>query len=96
MLAQLDFARGLTDRMNVAGVDVMVNSVCPPIVVTLGCEEFLELRDEFLQILGSSGAQVQFCTGYHLLQVLTEPASPLRLGFQIVFQHRLQDWFTAA
>jgi hypothetical protein len=94
LLGQQESARGLKDQTSVASVDAMVNSVCPPTVITLCCEIVLELSDEFLQLLGFSGAQVWPHTGYHLLQLLTVPSTLLWLGFQTVYRYCPCEWFT--
>lgn len=41
LLGQRECVRELTVRTSVASVEAMVNSVCPPIIVTLSCEDVL-------------------------------------------------------
>jgi hypothetical protein len=45
LLGQQESMRGLTDEMGVAGVDVVVDTMCPFILITLRCENVLEIGD---------------------------------------------------
>lgn len=48
-------------------------TVCPPIAVTVCCENVLELGDLFLQLLGFSGVQVSSGAGYHTFSSSQNP-----------------------
>jgi hypothetical protein len=69
LLSQQESMMGLINQI-IASVDAMVNSACLPTVVTLRCENVLELGDEYLQLLDLSGDQVQPHARYHTLQLL--------------------------
>jgi hypothetical protein len=73
-----------------------VANLCPPRVVTLCCEDVLELGDEFFRTMGFSGAEVRPRARFHHMQVFIEPSSLLRLVFEIVCRHCSREWFTAA
>lgn len=59
LLGKRESVRGMfIIKMGVAGVDVIINYVSLPTVITLCCKDVPELGDKFLQLLGFSGVQV--------------------------------------
>jgi hypothetical protein len=68
--------KGLRDWTSIAGDNVVVNSVSLPIIITLHCEDILELYNEFLQPVPFSGAQDWPRAEYKPLQLLTQPLCP--------------------
>jgi hypothetical protein len=86
--------RGLMDWTRIVVVDMVVNSIGPPISITFHCEHVLEFNHLVLQLSGFPRVEVSPSTGHCLLQLYTEQLNSWGSGNWTVNWHCPPNWFT--